>query len=327
MAIKIVLLGQANVGKTSIGRFLRHLNRMLALETEPSTRIERYNISVLCRDIFIFVTPGQRRYKKLNINFLSDIIDENTIVFYVIDAAAEVERLKSMVIEFVMTIRYLKKIIEIKNIERLYVVLLAHKQDMPNAIKSESIIGKIKSNKKLLEKIKLEGYNTSIYHPETIFSVVDNVILSKILPMNDIYKIVETLRKMTGSKVSVISDNVGFPIAFSGDGNLTTWLSVFSAKVHASIDQEREIVKNFQKKMWEEFFKDSNGSSFELILEISAGKILYMAAQKMGKEVLYISLLNPTTNPIILRDVVKGVFQRLFFILDERAQGYAIDMV
>lgn len=318
MVVKVVLLGQANVGKSSIGRFLKHLDRMLALETEPSTRIERYNINVFRNDIFIFVTPGQKRYSKLNMSFLNNIVDENTIIFYVMDASADIEKLKSMVLEFIFMIKYLKKIAKEKNIHRLQLILLAHKQDIPNSIKSKTIVEKIKANRNLLNGIELEGYDTSIFYPETIFSVINKVILSRILPTHDIFRIVDSLRKMTGSKVSVISDNVGFPIAFSGDGNLTTWLSVFSAKVYASIEQERELAKNFQKKMWEEIFKDSDGLSFELTLEISIGKVLYTVAKKVRDEMIYVSLLNPTMNPIILRDVVKGVFQKLILLLGER---------
>lgn len=318
MVVKVVLLGQANVGKSSIGRFLKHLDKMLALETEPSTRIERYNINVFRNDILIFVTPGQRRYNKLNMNFLDNIVDESTIILYVMDASADVEKLKSMVVEFVFVIKYLKKIVREKNIRRLQLILLAHKQDIPNAIKSKTIVEKIKANKELLDGIEIGGYDTSIFYPETIFSVINEVILSRILPTHDIFRIVDSLRKMTGSKVSVISDSAGFPIAFSGDGSLTTWLSVFSVKVQASIEQEREIAKNFQKKMWEEIFKDSDGLSFELILEISTDKVLYTVAKKMRDEMIYISLLNPTMNPIILRDVVKGVVQKLFLLLGER---------
>ena len=99
--IKVILLGQANVGKTSIGKYLKFLDRTIALDTEPSTRIEKYLLRVLKADVSLFVTPGQRRFRETNIEFMLKLIDDRTVVFYVIDSSAGKEKIKLMLKEFV----------------------------------------------------------------------------------------------------------------------------------------------------------------------------------------------------------------------------------
>ena len=311
--IKVVLLGHANVGKTSIGKYLKYFDRMLALDTEPSTRIEKYMLKVMKADISIFVTPGQKRFKKSNMDFLLRLLDSDTIVIYVMDASAETDKLKLMVSDFLSIIYTIEKMVKEKSIDRINVVLLAHKQDLPSAIDGEKIMGKvIERIRWRIPHISVDVFNTSIYHPESIFRFIRKIVMPKLLPMKSIRDVITTLEKITGSDTVVISDSMGFPIAIGGEEDIGTWLAIIPARLLYSLEHEKDIIRNYRKNLWASIYGNDGKESVDIIMELGKSKSAYISIRRYGNDHLCISMYNPKKRIEMIKGVIDEISRRVY---------------
>jgi len=313
--IKIIILGHSNVGKTSIAKYLKYLNRALALDTEPSTRIEKYTLNALRTSISIFVTPGQKRFRRKNREFLYEIIDSNTIIYYVIDASAETSRLKLMIKDYMNLVLSVDKLMKNRTLKGIAIALLVHKQDLPQAIDGEKIFGEFISKlRQRTSGIGLYVFNTSIYWPETLLRVLRETVFSKIFPMDSLNSIIGTIKQITGSEIVVISDTMGFPIAVHGDSPLATWLSVFPAKIMTSLDQERNMMREYQKDLWVNIFnaKENENTSIDMILETPNGNKIYFHMMDVNGNFLCLSLFNPKNSLNIVRETAKNFTEKIY---------------
>ncbi len=315
--LKVILIGQANVGKTSIGKYLIFLDRAIALNTEPSTRVEKYMLKVLKADISLFVTPGQRRFQRTNIEFLLNLLDENTVILYVMDAAAKRERIKLMLKEFVDILKLMSSAIKDRKIDSITIALLAHKQDLPNALNAEKILqSMIEKMKSVFPNIRIYVFNTSIYYPESLFRVVREIILPKALPMKTLEDIVDTLAKLTGSRTVVISDSMGFPLAMKGDEKIGSWLSIIPAKLLTSLEHEKRIIRDFRKDLWDIIFGVGDDESIDIIMDVGSSTKAYISIRKIDDRPICFSLFNPKKQIDVIRGIISGASRKLVGIMN-----------
>jgi len=197
----LVFLGLDNAGKTSIKVYLETLDIEKAKQTKMSDKVEVYQRGNMRIEIF----PGQKvlRYnEKLyevffpfvrRIAFIVDAADQDRF-----DEAKEYwEFIKKMIK------KYCKEIPE--------VILVAHKQDLQNAVPADQIAKYILS-KNDLKTFRIVAINTSIYDP------ISMSLLLKVLHgahRLGIDRVVEVLRERTDSDVAFIYDNHLLPIAIS----------------------------------------------------------------------------------------------------------------
>jgi len=317
--IKVVLLGHANVGKTSIGKYLKYFDRALALDTEPSTRIEKYMLKIMKADISLFVTPGQKRFKDSNMEFLLRLLDSDTIVIYVIDASTETNKLKLMVSDFIAVVHAVRRVVEEKKIGRINIVLLAHKQDLPGAIDGEKVMGRVINRiRRKIPFVSIEVFNTSIYYPESIFRFIRKAVIPKVLPISSIHDIVTTLTKITGSDTVVISDSMGFPIAIGGEEDIGTWLAIIPAKMLYSLDHEKDILRNYRKNLWASIYSNGEEEVVDIIMELGGSKSAYISIRRYGNDRLCISMYNPKKRIEIIRGVIDEIGRRVYELIARR---------
>ena len=303
------------MGKTSIGKYLKYLNRTLALDTEPSTRIEKYVLKTFRVDISIFVTPGQKRFRKMNQECLCQIIDQDTIIYYVIDASADAPYLKSMLEDYLKLATLVDKLAENKKMGKITIALLAHKRDLPQAIDGEKILKEfILRLERKMQHLALYVFNTSIYLPETLLRVFRETIFSKIFPMDSINDIVGVIKRITNSDAVVVSDTMGFPIATCGDGPITTWLSVFPTKIIASFDQERNMIREYQRELWIKIFDTKNDERIfiDMLLEMPPNKRIYFHIVNINSNFICLSMYNPKNTIEILRETAKNFAEKIY---------------
>ncbi|MCR8487004.1 MAG: ADP-ribosylation factor-like protein [Crenarchaeota archaeon] len=273
---KIFILGPANSGKTSIARFLATANRSFALNTTPSTSIERFKTLVLALQVNIFVTPGQKRFKARNFEYLCGIIDPKSVILYVVDAS---ERTKMD--------DYLKEFMEIMNKveavfqktfprEKIEVAFLAHKQDLTGSLSVKNIFsnGVMQKISKTFPHINLHLYDTSIFMPTSLLGVIADLVLSKIIPVNSIKGMLTYLRDYAEAEAVIIGDGMGLPIFFSGNSGLTSWSAAFAARIIESLEREKEIANSLKDEAYIRLLNSSRTIKIRLNLALEESEIL-----------------------------------------------------
>ena len=309
---KIIVLGPANAGKTSIARFLITIDRQYALQTTPSTSVEKYWLSIFNFKVNVFVTPGQKRFKKRNFEYLDKIIDSSTTVLYVVDSS-EKSRLKDNLEEFIELLYRINTIFSERYPgDKAEVVLLAHKRDIPGSVPAKKLLNdKLKSKlAEIFPRIDLYAYDTSIYMPASIFKMFQQVVLSKLIPLDSMSTLVRRLRAYTGAETVVIGDYMGFPVVFDGNLDLASWSSSFSARVIESLEREREVSMKLGDNSGVDIFRSD--CDFKISLKLALGKkriIIFIRSQT--NQAISLAVINPREGSDIVEDYLSEIADKL----------------
>ncbi len=320
---KVLVLGPANAGKTSIAKFISTINKQYALKVSPSTSVEKFRLSIFSFRINVFVTPGQKRFQSKNLEYLSRILDPSTIVLYVIDAS-ERHKIRDYLEEFVEILRRINKIFSshFPN-DKIDVVFLAHKQDLVGAISVRSILSKGVRKKiaRLFPQINLRGYDTSIYMPSSLLRMFRDTILSKIIPVDSIEALIARLRDYAKAETVTLGDEMGLPIIFEGDLNMASWSSSFAARIIESLERERELSVDLVEEANKKLFKGN--SDFRICLRLVLGQ-REIAVYIYNKDCRAVSLIlvGPQNVSEATNDYMLEITERLFFKIHQGRYSY-----
>ncbi len=200
----VVFLGLDKAGKTSIKVYLETLDTEKARNTRMSNGVEAYQRG----DVKFEVFPGQF-VLRMNERLYEVFFPHTHKIVFTVDAADK--KRFSAVKEYW---RFVKRMIE-KYCDRTpNIILLAHKQDLDDAV-SPAELEKIIFDKEDFSNYSIETIGTSIYDPLSMSLLLRTIHgASKI----GIEQIVDTLREKTGSDVAFLYDSHLLPIAVSTSG-------------------------------------------------------------------------------------------------------------
>lgn len=321
--IKIFILGPANSGKTSIARFLFTANRSLAMNTKPSTSIERFKTSVLVLRINIFVTPGQRRFKTRNIEYLSRILDPESVILYVVDAS-EKTRLHDYLEEFIETLDKVEKVFqETFPNGKVEIAFLAHKQDISGAISVKEIFGDnlVRKITETFPHISLHLYDTSIFSPASLLQVITDLVLSKMIPADSIKNLLTHLKDYAAAEAAVIGDGMGFPVFFSGDHNLASWSAALAARIIESLERERKIANELEDATSMRLLNSSKAMKVRLSLTLGENELNTYVYQ-LGEFSISLTLINARNRTDVLDAYAIRAIETLFSKIYQGQQAY-----
>lgn len=212
----IAFVGLDQAGKSSIKVYLESLSINNALNTIMSNGIESYLRGNFRIDVF----PGQEKLRYMEILYekLFPYVDKLALIVDASDKDRfdEVKRYWEFLKE--MLKKYAKKDVQ--------VILVAHKQDLKDAVSSGELCDII-FDENDVRKYRIVHLGTSIYDPISIS------LLLRVLhgAMGLVESITEMLRVETKAQVVAIFDGHLLPIAISG----TSPRSEFFERVHALV--------------------------------------------------------------------------------------------
>lgn len=315
--LKLIIIGLEDVGKTSIAKFYYTINLNLSLNTTPSTYVEKYSQDYVKNKINIFVLPGQRNYMRSNLEYLYNIIDKNSVIFYVIDA----NDLKKQHETFKNIITYLSAILHIKKIknlkEKIPIAFLAHKQDLPNAMKAENYIKPIEA---LLEKYKHDleyfMFDTSLFLPQTLLNVFKEMISPRIFHLeNRLANIAASLLKYTHAVAVAFSDHNGFPLAIAGSKNLALWISILPVKINGTLDEEWKILRHYNDHLLQNISLQYPLENLMTIHKINLGSLQLFLYSYKNSDNINIAIANPKISHELLETILPEIANRLLGLL------------
>ncbi|MEX2688830.1 MAG: ADP-ribosylation factor-like protein [Candidatus Njordarchaeum guaymaensis] len=300
--IRVAIIGLNGVGKTSFGFLLEKLDKEKALNTHPSTRIEKFQKRYLNKRALLFVFPGQKRYFKRLERFISPFIRSIDILIYMIDSS-DFQRFKHMQAIFLTILQLIKKLnLEIK------VILLAHKQDIPGA-KTPREIEKIfwEPFKKTFSNIQVEIYGTSIYDVRSIFRVLREGILNRNPTDRTYNSILVELQKELNCEELILSDSEGLLIDSIKSSNPETY-SILVAKIFKYLEDH-----NIESTTWNETIETFG----YLIIKEGNTKIIIINKTIEESYRIFLIIKNPTKRAD-LNEILAYYFSKILYIYHKR---------
>ena len=225
----VVFVGLDNAGKTSIRTYLETLSVDAAMSTRMSTQVETY----LCGGFRAYIFPGQRklRYDEVIYERFLPLADRIALV---VDAAD-----KKRFGEVRRYWQFLYRMIDRYGKRKVQVILVAHKQDLPNALRWREILPKIFDVPFDVGLFDIRCANTSIFDPPSMSTLLR--ILHGAAGLG-IETLLSNLRRLTKSEVAMLFDTHLHPIAMSG----TTAGSEIFRRIHALVaDLEKHGFEGF----------------------------------------------------------------------------------
>ena len=193
----VTLVGLENAGKTSIKVFIQTLSLEKALNTKTSTKIEELRK----KKVKFYIIPGQRVFR-FDEKYYKTLFPISDVVVFVVDAADKSRFEKAQ--EY---FEFVKEMMKKYGKEGQKLLILAHKQDLENAVPGKEIA-------KLLgvsEKYVLE---TSIFDPTSILHLILRLHGEKVTVFE---AIAMKLLQDTKADTVAIADKNGFPYAVFGN--------------------------------------------------------------------------------------------------------------
>jgi len=218
-----VFVGLDYAGKTSIKTYLETLSVDAAMNTRMSNNVEAY----ARRNFRIIIFPGQQKLRYYELLY-ERFFPLASRIALVVDAAdtkrlGEVRRYWQFL--FRMIDKYGKK--------KVQVVLVAHKQDLPNALGWREILPKIFDVPFDVGLFNIRCADTSIFDPQSMSTLLR--ILHGATGLG-IEGLITNLRRLTKSEAAMLFDTHLHPIAMSG----TTVGSEIFRRVHALVSDLRK---------------------------------------------------------------------------------------
>jgi len=311
---KVVMLGLSNAGKTSIGKFLLSFNLKYALETEPSVNFEKILKRNIVGTVNIFIAPGQKRFWK-NIEIFKTLLDDYDTILYVIDAADK-SRIPEARRCFVNIVKFLRS----THLNGKKVLLVAHKQDIPGALK-KNIIEKLFVNpvKQMIPNIKINIFETSIYRPASLIKLLKEGIYGEEIRSFD--DVLTQISLDTRSEIAVLNDSEGLLISFTGNEDIALNLAAFSTNIFVTLSKEKKIgvlqkiltsSKSEEKTFDIILFKQNNKKL--LMMTIPAEKHYSLLLSLVNFRIPYSLLLNKLDS---IAYSVNAIYQRRYSFNDE----------
>jgi GTPase SAR1 family protein len=236
MSKKIVLVGPAGTGKTSIKKtFFEKCSPITLLENplKPSRGINTSNYSLLDSELGIFDLAGQE-----NDLWLSDsnqsVFENSNIIICVFDIHNSVES----IIQFLLSIYYIQQAL---NLESCYIVTFLHKVEL---VSNSYIEQKIKTINNFVKThhpmaTHFEIYKTSItqYYYYNTFRILSN-LLKLILSHEEKFDQINQLDDIRSQ----------YRLFFDGIDSKQIWMDDLFSKLNYSEDNIRTYIKELQKK-------------------------------------------------------------------------------
>ena len=213
-----IFVGLDNAGKTSIKTYLETLSIDAAMNTRMSTQVETY----LRGGFRVYIFPGQRklRYDEFLYERFFPLADKIALI---VDAAD-----KRRFGEVRKYWQFLYRMIDKYGRKKVQVILVAHKQDLPNALRWKEILPKIFDVPFDVGLFDIRCANTSIFDPPSMSMLLRTLHGATSL---GIETLLSNLRRLTKSEVAMLFDTHLHPIAMSG----TTTGSEIFRRVHALV--------------------------------------------------------------------------------------------
>ena len=245
---KIVLLGLSNVGKTSIGKFLKTFRADIAADTTPSVKIEKISKRTLYGTLHFLIQPGQKRLF-FNPEQLGYILENAYVIMYVIDSADR-SRLSAMIKAFVWIIKQIRTL-NLHPLPMLY--LVAHKQDKKGAMHLEEVKKFfVKPFLTLLRGFKVRIFETSIYMPSSIIRLIKSLYTEDKSKQTIFDVLVRKLAIKTNSTLTVLCDGEGLLLSYSYTQNKmfnqddVLNIAAFSTNFYLTYVKERRLNSNLK---------------------------------------------------------------------------------
>jgi len=238
---RILIIGLGGVGKTSIGLLMKTMNKEIAEKTVPSISIEKYDRKFAGRKVSLFVTPGQKRFlfslfrRVSKKSMLIELLERADVIIYVVDSS-DYNRFPEMFEYFKILVEKIADIVS-KNGVVKKLILLAHKQDLPNAL-SEKVVEEyfVKPLEPILKRygINVEVFGTTIYKPITLLRVLYSIMAEE---LENYESIVKKIGVKFSAEAVFLGDSEGILIANYGDSELSWNLLLFFLKLKKIIEE------------------------------------------------------------------------------------------
>ena len=304
---RILIVGLGGVGKTSIGLLLKTMNREIAEKTTPSISVEKYDRNFAGKKVNLFVTPGQKkflfslfkRFSKKSI--LIELLERADVIIYVVDSS-DYNRFPEMFEYFKMLVEKITDITSRYGIKKK-LILLAHKQDLPNALSEKAVEEYfVKPLKPIFKKygINVETFGTTIYKPITLLRVLYSVMTEE---MRDYKFIVRRLGINFSAEAVFLGDSEGIIIANYGDHELSWNFLLFFIKLRKIMQEMPVYIKTVinPDKQIEILFYSLNKTLLIVNIPISDN----------DDYSIILGIINPHVRPDFLLSEVKKIVDEL----------------
>jgi len=263
----ITFVGLDYAGKSSIRIYLECFDIEKAMKTMTSRKVEQFKRGKLN----IFVIPGQKlfRYEE---KFYRKLFPITEVVVFVVDAADR-DRFDEVKEYFDYVMNMMKKYGK----EDCRLLVLAHKQDLPNAAKAKEVA-------ELLGVKEKQVLETSIYQIGTIYRLLLALHGTDTTPFDAIAY--ELMRK-TNAETVVIADRDIFPYTTLGDAR------VAMSKLRAFID-----------------FLNTSGEC-DILIALHRGLRTFFIKNPIGNDEVIIVIINSKADSRTVINAVKDAYKRI----------------
>jgi len=260
-------VGLDYAGKSSIRIYLESFDIEKAMKTMTSRKVEQFKRGRLN----IFVIPGQKlfRYEE---KFYRKLFPITEVVIFVVDAADR-DRFDEVKEYFDYVMNMIKKYAK----EDCRLLVLAHKQDLPNAAKAKEIA-------ELLGVREKQVLETSIYQIGTIYRLLLKLHGTDTTPFDGI---AYELAQKTKAETVIIADKNMFPYTTLGNEELA--MNKLRAFIEfLNISGDCDVLISLYKKMKTFFVKNY-----------------------IGKDEVFVIVVNSKADSKTILDAVKEAFKRI----------------